>query len=94
VISPVFAAILGGVASGSVVAAIFVFSGAGDSEQSVARPAPRSQMSVGEIDRGARGSVFIVDGANPDWRNGPTVRPAWTTVWPREPGSPSRAGAS
>ena len=86
-ISPLFAAILGGVVSGLAVAAIFVFSSERDSDPSPAPPSPRASapggeaepvearpMSVGEIYRGARESVFTVEGREPgldEWPEGP-----------------------
>jgi S1-C subfamily serine protease len=85
--SPLVAAILGAVVSGSAVAAIFVFSGGSGGGESAVRPALRAQaprrepepvearpMSVGEIFRAARASVFIVEGREPgleDWPDGP-----------------------
>jgi S1-C subfamily serine protease len=76
-LSPLLAALLGGVASGSAVTAIFVFSGSGDDGESAARPAPRPQptaLSIGEIYRRARASVFVVEGRQPGlegWPEGP-----------------------
>ncbi len=85
-ISPLFAAVLGALVSGAVVAAIFVISGE-NGDESAGRPAPRAQaprpetepvearpMSVGEIFRAARGSVFTVEGREPgldEWPDGP-----------------------
>ncbi len=85
-ISPLLAAILGGVVSGLAVAALFLLSGGrDDGERSATRPAPRAAagesepvparpMSVGEIFSGARGSVFTVEGREPgldEWPEGP-----------------------
>ena len=84
-ISPLVAAILGGVVSGLAVAAVFLLSGEGDGESGAARPAPSAArpepepatarpMSVGEIFSGARGSVFTVEGREPgldEWPEGP-----------------------
>jgi S1-C subfamily serine protease len=83
-ISPLFAAILGGVVSGLAVAALFVFSDTGDT---TARPTPTAEtpsreaepvearpMSVGEIFSRARASVFTVEGREPgldEWPDGP-----------------------
>ena len=82
-ISPLMAAILGGVVSGLAVAAVFLLAGrrrrtkrpaapratGAESEPAAARP-----MSVGEIFSGARGSVFTVEGRDPgldEWPEGP-----------------------
>ena len=84
-ISPLLAAILGGVVSGLAVAALFLLSGGDDGERSATRPAPRAAgaeaepvtarpMSVGEIFSGARSSVFTVEGREPgldEWPEGP-----------------------
>ena len=86
-ISPLLAALLGGLASGCAVAAIFLFAGAGDDDDTAARaPAPRpappaqaprqaapASTSVGEIYRGARRAVFVVEGRQPgiEWPEGP-----------------------
>ena len=87
-ISPLLAALLGGLASGCAVAAIFLFAGAGDDDDTTsrvtaARPTPPAQApprqagpastSVGEIYRGARRAVFVVEGRQPgiEWPEGP-----------------------
>ncbi len=86
-ISPLLAALLGGLASGCAVAAIFLFAGAGDDDDTATRaPAPRpappaqaprqaapASTSVGEIYRGARRAVFVVEGRQPgiEWPEGP-----------------------
>jgi S1-C subfamily serine protease len=87
-ISPLLTALLGGLASGCAVAAIFLFVGAGDDDDTPARaPAPRQTAraqaprqatapaapSVGEVYRGARRAVFVVEGRRPgvQWPSGP-----------------------
>ena len=86
-ITPLLAAILGGVASGAVVAALFVLLDEGDSAETVVRPAPQVQaaesepepvapreQSVGEIYRAARDAVFVVEGREEglsEWPDGP-----------------------
>ena len=84
-ISPLLAAILGGVVSGLAVAAVFLLSGENDGDRSAGRSAPSATrpapepaaarpMSVGEIFSGARRSVFTVEGREPgldEWPEGP-----------------------
>jgi S1-C subfamily serine protease len=82
-VSPLIAALLGGLASGCAVAAIFMFAGAGDDDESAARapaprPAPRPRAvppapAIGEIYRRARPAVFVVEGRQPgvEWPEGP-----------------------
>jgi putative serine protease PepD len=81
-ISPLLAALLGGLASGCAVAAIFLLAGAGDDDDTAATtpPPPQSQQaaaaappSVGEVYRGARRSVFVVEGrpSGVEWPEGP-----------------------
>jgi S1-C subfamily serine protease len=86
-ISPLLAALLGGLASGCAVAAIFLLAGAGDDDDTSARsPAPRQTTraevpaqaasaapSVGEVYRRARRAVFVVEGRQPgvEWPDGP-----------------------
>jgi len=82
-ISPLPAALLGGLASGCAVAAIFIFAGAGDDDQSAARapvpqPAPQPRAvapapAIGEIYRRARPAVLVVEGRQPgvEWPEGP-----------------------
>jgi len=82
-VSPVIAALVGGLASGCAVAAIFLFAGAGDDEEPSARapatvPAPQrkdsgaSALGAGEIYRRARPAVFVVEGRQPgvEWPEG------------------------
>jgi S1-C subfamily serine protease len=76
-ISPLLAALLGGLASGCAVAAIFLFAGAGDDDDPATtattparsaqqappqRQAAAGEPSVGEVYRRARRSVFVVEG--------------------------------
>ena len=82
-ISPPLAALLGGLASGCAVAAIFVFAGTGDDDGVAARtpasrpvPQPRAAVpapTIGEIYRRARPAVFVVEGRQPgvEWPEGP-----------------------
>jgi S1-C subfamily serine protease len=85
-ISPLLAALLGGLASGCAVAAIFLLAGAGDDDDTAARaPAPQDSRpqaptqtvpaapSVGEVYRRARRAVFVVEGRQPgvEWPDGP-----------------------
>jgi S1-C subfamily serine protease len=86
-ISPLLAALLGGLASGCAVAAIFLFAGAGDDDDTAANPPPSRQSSqaqaptqatpaaptVGEVYRRARRAVFVVEGRQPgiEWPDGP-----------------------
>src|SRR5688500_9234492 len=82
-ISPLLAALLGGLASGCAVAAIFIFAGAGDDDESAARapvpqpgPQPRAVApapAIGKIYRRARPAVFVVEGRHPgvEWPEGP-----------------------
>ena len=77
-LSPLLAALLGGLASGCAVAAIFLFAGAGDDDDgptTTATSPPRSAQqappqrqaasggaSVGAVYRSARQAVFVVEG--------------------------------
>jgi S1-C subfamily serine protease len=82
-ISPAIAALLGGLASGCAVAAIFVVAGTGDDDDVAARapasrpaPQPRAvapEPAIGEIYRRARPAVFVVEGRQPgvEWPDGP-----------------------
>ena len=82
-ISPIVAALLGGLAAGCAVAAIFIVAGDGEGESparapAAGRPAPAPRdpapHTVGEIYRGARRSVFVVEGRQPgtsEWPEGP-----------------------
>jgi putative serine protease PepD len=82
-ISPPIAALLGGLASGCAVAAIFVVAGTGDDDDVAARapasrpvPQPRAVApapEIGEIYRRARPAVFVVEGRQPgvEWPDGP-----------------------
>jgi S1-C subfamily serine protease len=93
-ISPLLAALLGGLASGCAVAAVFLFAGAGDDDDTAARapaarqtprapapgqaaPAPGqaapARPTLGEVYRGARRAVFVVEGRQPgvEWPDGP-----------------------
>jgi S1-C subfamily serine protease len=86
-VSPLLAALLGGLTSGCAVAAIFLFAGAGEDDDTPVRaPAPRESSrpqadrqaapaapSVREIYRGARRAVFVVEGrqAGVEWPAGP-----------------------
>ena len=86
-ISPLLAALLGGLASGCAVAAIFLLAGAGEDHDTAARaPTPRQESrpqaptqtapaapSVGEVYRRARRAVFVVEGRQPgvEWPDGP-----------------------
>ncbi len=82
-ISPPLAALLGGLASGCAVAAIFLLAGTGDDDGVAARapasrpvPQPRAVApapTIGDIYRRARPAVFVVEGRQPgvDWPEGP-----------------------
>jgi S1-C subfamily serine protease len=81
-ISPLLAALLGGLASGCAVAAIFLLAGAGDDDDTAAtKPPPRQAQqaaapappSVGEVYRRARRAVFVVEGrpSGVEWPDGP-----------------------
>jgi S1-C subfamily serine protease len=82
--STVLAAVLGGLASGLAVAAIFLFTDVADddasverapaSEQAVQPPAPAaSAPTIGDLYRRARRAVFVVEGRQPgvEWPDGP-----------------------
>jgi putative serine protease PepD len=81
-ISPLLAALLGGLASGCAVAAIFLFAGAGDDDDTAARTTPQPRQaqrataappSVGEVYRRSRRAVFVVEGrpSGVEWPDGP-----------------------
>jgi putative serine protease PepD len=81
-ISPLLAALLGGLASGCAVAAIFLFAGAGDDDDTAATTTPPRQArqatasappSVGELYRRSRRAVFVVEGrpTGVEWPDGP-----------------------
>jgi putative serine protease PepD len=83
--STVVAALLGGLASGLAVAAIFLFTGVADddeapverapaAEQAVRPPAPAAPApTIGDLYRRARRAVFVVEGRQPGvgWPDGP-----------------------
>lgn len=81
---PLLAALLGGLAAGCAVAAIFLFTDAGDNDDTAAtQPAPSQPEpaqspapalpTVGEVYRQARRAVFVVEGRQPGavWPHGP-----------------------
>jgi S1-C subfamily serine protease len=83
-ISPLLAALLGGLAAGCAVAAIFLFADAGENDDTAAtqaalrqprqaQPAGQPAPTVGEVYRQARGAVFVVEGREPgvEWPDGP-----------------------
>jgi putative serine protease PepD len=83
-IPPLLAALLGGMAAGCAVAAIFLFTDAGDNDDTAAtQPAPSrpeqarsptpAAPTVGEVYRQARRAVFVVEGRQPgvEWPDGP-----------------------
>jgi S1-C subfamily serine protease len=63
-ISPLLAAVVGGIASGSAVAAILLASGAAGDDEPSARPQATepSDRTIQEIYEQARGAVFVVEG--------------------------------
>ncbi len=85
--SPLLAALLGGLASGCAVAAIFLLSDGGEDDGTAAQPPqPRQSQqahapaqagpaapTVGEVYRRARQAVFVVEGRQPgvEWPDGP-----------------------
>jgi S1-C subfamily serine protease len=83
-ISPLLAALLGGLAAGCAVAAIFLLAGTGENDDTAAtqaaprqprqaQPAGQPAPTVGEVYRQARGAVFVVEGRQPgvEWPDGP-----------------------
>jgi S1-C subfamily serine protease len=83
--STVFAALLGGLASGLAVAGVLLFTGVADDDEAPVERAPASQQAVqrppaaapaptiGELYRRARRAVFVVEGRQPgvEWPDGP-----------------------
>ena len=81
-IPPLLAALLGGLAAGCAVAAIFLFTDVGDNDDTAAtQPTPRrpeqaqspAPSTAGEVYRQARRAVFVVEGRQPgvEWPDGP-----------------------
>jgi S1-C subfamily serine protease len=80
-VSPLPAAFLGGLASGCIVAAVFLLAGAADEDDRAVAPehaaAPRragpSAPAIGDVYRRAGRAVFVVEGRQPgvEWPEGP-----------------------
>jgi S1-C subfamily serine protease len=83
-VSPLSAAFLGGLASGCIVAAVFLVAGAADDDDrpvaparpaqaAAPRPAAPSTPAIGDIYRRAGRAVFVVEGRLPgvEWPEGP-----------------------